>query len=203
MKITKRLLVGLLIIQWATGFSVGRAKLVHNVYQEIEACKGKLKLELLRVWGGENEEDEHKFFKLPVAVLVDKKESVYICDQNNQHIRVYDNSGESFRVIGRPGQGPGDLYGPMSIAFSPMGDLWVAEIAGRRIQCFNSSGRSKTIFRSKRFVEWIGVTSRNEIATYGRLSTFYSRKLLDIRNNKGKLLRRIGAYHDKSKVPMT
>ncbi|MCP5053280.1 MAG: hypothetical protein GY940_39305, partial [bacterium] len=91
----------------------------------------------------------------------------------------------------------------MSIAFSPMGDLWVAEVAGRRIQCFNSSGRSKTIFKSKRYVEWIGITSRNEIATFGRLTTFYSRKLLDIRNNKGKLLRRIGIYHDKSKVSMT
>ncbi|NIM11500.1 MAG: 6-bladed beta-propeller [Candidatus Aminicenantes bacterium] len=179
------------------------AVLVHNTLQEIEACKGKLHLKLIRIWGGDEEEDENKFFKTPKSIAVDADKSVYICDWHNNCIRVFDYSGKYFRTIGRKGRGPGDVFGPYSIAFSPNGNLVVNESAGRRIQWFNPEGKSKKIVKIKGFTKWIGITSKNELAVYNHQKTFYSRKLVSIYDNNGKVIRKIGKYHDKSKSFLT
>jgi len=188
-----------LLIQGITCTAADRAKLVHNTYQEIEACKDKLQLKLIRIWGGDKEEDEQKFFRFPFAIAVDAKENVYICDLYNYCVKVFNFNGKHLHTIGQKGRGPGDLVGPGDIDFSPAGNLWVAERGGRRMQCFDASGKSKTIFRHKGIPSWMGVTAKNEIAVYCHQRTFESRKLLSFYNSKGKLEREIGVYHDKSK----
>lgn len=149
---------------------------------------------------GAEEDDDWKFFSYPRAVLVDSKKSVYICDQLNHNIKIFDSSGTYLRTIGGKGRGPADLFGPFAMDFSPDGDLWVGEKGGQRVQCFIRSGKSKSIFRHKGFVWWIGVTSKNEIAVYCHSRTFESRRLLSFYNSKGEFLRDIGDYHDKSRV---
>ena len=201
MKVKRAFLLTVFIFQYVIGFAAQRAVLVHNTYQEIEACKGKLQLKLIRIWGGDEEQDEQKFFKFPEDIAVDTKESIYICDQYNYCVKVFDYTGKYLRTIGRKGRGPGDLFGPSSIDFSPSGDLWVAEMGGRRIQCFSASGKSKTIFKHKGFIWWMRATSKNEIAVYCHQKTFDSRKLITIYNSKGELQREIGVYHDKSRSP--
>ena len=100
-----------LLFHSVTFFATEKATLVHNTNQEIKACQGKLQLRWIRMWGGAEEEDEHKFFKYPVSVAVDKNNNLYICDQNNHQVRVYDLAGKYVRTIGRKGRGPGDIFG--------------------------------------------------------------------------------------------
>jgi hypothetical protein len=175
-----------------------RAVLVHNTLKVIENCKDKLQLKLIRVWGGDKEEDENKFFETPISIAVDRDHLVYICDCHRHCVKVFSNTGKYVRTIGQKGQGPGDMYGPEYITFSTEGDLLVNEGGNRRIQWFTPDGKSKHISKQIEYLDWIGVISENEIAIYAHLKTFKHKKLISIIDNKGKVLREIGKYHDKS-----
>ncbi len=181
--------------------SANRAVLVHNSLEEIEACNGKLKLEPVRIWGGDEDEDENKFFKTPISVAVDKKAGlVYICDEHSHCVRVFKDSGNYVRTISRRGRGPGDSYLPNSIAISLGGDLIVLEPTGFRIQRFSPEGKSKQIIKFNRdILRWVGVTSKNELVVYNPHQTIRTGKLLSIMDRKGKTIKEIGTYHDKSK----
>ncbi|MCP5107182.1 MAG: hypothetical protein GY950_27595 [bacterium] len=176
-----------------------RASLVHNTLDDIKVCKSKLKLKLVRVWGGADEKDEHKFFETPQRVAVDKNGLVYICDEHKHCVKVFKDSGEYVRTIGQKGRGPGDLYGPISIALSPGGDLVVHENSGWRIQRFSPDGKSKGIIKSQGMIFWIGVTSKDQLVVYDAEKTFRSKKIISICNNEGKTIRQIGTYHFQAK----
>jgi hypothetical protein len=203
MNITIKFVFALFFISYFFVHASERAVLVHNTIQDIENCKDKLQLKLIRVWGGDEEEDENKLLVTPVAVAFDKNMLIYICDLHNHCIKVFSYFGKYIRTIGRKGRGPGDLYAPSIITFSPKGELMVLEYGGRRIQWFSSEGKSKKILKCKGMPGWIGVTSQNEIAVYDSYETFIQRKLISIINNKGKVLKKIGRYHDKSKNYIT
>jgi len=178
-----------------------KAVLVHNSLEEIEACKGKLRLELIRVWGGDKEEDEHKFFTYPISVTVDKKNDlVYICDQTEHCVKVFKSSGEYVRTIGQRGKGPGDIYCPHTVSLTPGGDIVVYELGSYRIQRFSPEGKSMQIIKVKTpAFAWVdGVTSKDELLFYNTEETYQSRKLVSILDRKGNIIRKIGTYHDKS-----
>ena len=199
-KILRLLFILLNVVLFISETAADSAILVHNTLNDIEACKGKLQLKLVRVWGGVNEEDENKFFETPTDVAIDKNGLVYICDMHRHCIKVFKSSGEYIRTLGRRGRGPGDLYAPLAIALSPAGELAVAEGGGWRIQRFNSKGKSTAIIRYNWPPFWIGVTSKDELAVYNSEKTFQTKKLIFINDNKGKTIRKIGIYHDKSET---
>lgn len=176
----------------------GRAVLVRNSFADIEACKGKLELKLIRIWGGSEEQDIMKFFKTPISVAADK-ERVFICDQHDHCIKVFQRTGKYVRTIGRRGRGPGDLFIPITMALSPQGDLVVFEFGGYRIQRFSPGGKSKRIIKRKGRVWWLGVTSKDQLAVYNQTHTFQSRKLISIVDQHGTTIKEIGQYHDKAR----
>jgi len=189
----------IMVCSFLTLVAEKKARLVHNTLDEINACKGKLKLKLVRVWGGDEEEDEQKFFRTPDYVAVDKKGDIYISDSYNHHIKVFDRDGKYLRTIGRKGRGPGDLYRPRIITFSPEDDLVVLENGSLRIQYFSPLGKSKKIIRQKGCVHWFGITSKNQLLVYDHKKTFKSRTLVSMKDEKGKSIRDIGLFHDTSK----
>lgn len=200
-KIIALIFMSIIFFLCLTGDEDRRAVLVHNSRQEIDACKGKLKLELIRVWGGDKEEDENKFFKTPKDITTDKnKRLVYICDQHAHCIKVFKDSAEYIRTIGQKGKGPGDTYAPSTIALSPGGDLVVYEYGGNRIQRFGPDAKSKRIIETDISTRWVTVTSKDELVIYDPDKTFTSRKLVSICDNKGKIIREIGRYQDKSSI---
>jgi hypothetical protein len=203
MKKTKAVfLATTILILSVLAYSADRAVLVHNTNQDIEAVKGKLKLKLVRVWGGDEEEDEKKFFKSPLDIVINKEGLVYICDRYNHCIKVFERTGNYLRTIGRRGRGPGDLYMPMALALSPNGDLWVSEFGGHRLQRFDPEGKSLNIINEDGLIPWFGLTTKDQLAVYEHSRTFDSKKLVSIRDSKGKILEEIGTYHDKSKDPV-
>jgi hypothetical protein len=196
-KLKKSLLIIMILIFCIFVNATERAVSIHNNRQDITSCEGKLKLKLVRIWGGEEEEDENKFFKSPINMLIDKQGLVYICDQHSHFIKVFKGSGEYIRTIGRKGKGPGDLYGPIFMSLYPDGDLVVSEKGGLRIQHFSPKGKSKKIKKVDRYARWLGVTSKNQLVVYEHYKTLRSSKLLSIWNDRGKTIKEIGTYHDK------
>lgn len=176
------------------------ASLVHNAQKEIDSCMGKVKLKLVRNWGGDEENDEHNFFRYPYGIVIDKNDKVYISDLSNFNVKVFGREGKYIRTIGRKGRGPGDLIGPGPISIAPDGMLWVGESGGRRLQAFNMVGKSQIIIKHNERLSWLAVTNTNEIAVHSHYKTFNSRALVSIYSTKGKLLREIGKYHDPSKT---
>jgi len=180
-----------------------QAKLVHNTLGEMDASFGKLELHLIRTWGGEQEEDEHKFFDTPENMVINNENQVFICDSSNDCIQMFDETGKYLRTIGRRGRGPGDLLCPINISFHHKSGLWVMESMGRRVQCFDINGKSKAIYKLNDFYYWLGLNSKNEIAIYGKENSIKSKRLLTVRNDKWELQREIGVYHDNSVSTLT
>lgn len=89
-----------------------------------------------------NEEDEQKkviLFK-PLYYLVDKSEQIYICDAQEQTIKVFDKQGKLVRTIGAKGNGPGEFKYIISMALLPDDGLLVMDLENRRTSIFKNSG---------------------------------------------------------------
>ncbi len=72
-------------------------------------------------------------------VLVSDKGDVYVLEGAAREVRVFDSDGKRLRVIGGPGQGPGEFTTPLDIGL--LGDtLWVADIRARRLLWFGPDG---------------------------------------------------------------
>jgi len=205
MKLKKAFLIVMIAIFCCFTGAADKAVLVRNSLEEMNACKGKLRLELIRIWGGDKEEDEHKFFTYPISVAVDKKNDlVYICDQTVHCVKVFKSSGEYVRTIGRRGKGPGDIYCPHTVSVAPGGDIVVYELGGSRIQRFSPGGKSKKIIKIKNMpLAWVvGVTSKDELVFYNTDDTCRLKKLCSILDNEGKVVKEIGTHHDNAKSPL-
>lgn len=199
MNVKKVFFITLMLFLEIIVLAVPPAVLVHNTNQEIQSCQGKLKLKIIRTWGGSEEQDENKFFKYPADIKIDKYLAVYICDLYNYQVKIFKQDGSYSHTIGQKGRGPGDLVGPGSIAFSPDGNFWVGEFGGRRFQCFTPSGKSKAIIKYNGIMSWIAITHENELIVYDQRKTVEEMHLLSIYNTDGELLRKVGKYHDPSK----
>ena len=67
--------------------------------------------------GGSNAQDDHAF-GLIQDVVVDDAGSIYVLDQRNSQVKVFDASGKYVRTIGRQGQGPGEFERPMNLSLN-------------------------------------------------------------------------------------
>lgn len=176
-----------------------QAHLIRNTMEEINNSIGKLSIQPVRVWGGDEEEDEHKFFRNVSWMTFENNRAIYISDRESHLIKVFDPDGRYIRTIGRRGKGPGDLYRPGIMALSPNGNLWVHESGSRRIQCFTPKGKNIRILKALNVSRMIGMTSKNEFVVYSRQDMFRTGTLVKILDNKAKELRKIGVYHDPYK----
>lgn len=172
------------------------AAFTYNSRKDIAACKGKLVLQLVRVWGGDNEEDENKFFKSPADIRLGTNKRVYIMDQYNHRLSVFEQNGKFIRHIGQKGQGPGDLYLPGSMALFPNEDLAVYESATRRLQLFSPGGESKKILKKTQGITWLDINSKSQYVVHQRSRMLETRKLIFILDEKGNTLKEIGAFKD-------
>ncbi len=83
---------------------------------------------------------EGVLFQNPRGLAVDAKGNVYISDFDANHIKVFGPDGKFRSVLGRAGQGPGEMQGPSLLAVS--GDrLVVWEAMNRRFSILGLDGR--------------------------------------------------------------
>lgn len=81
-------------------------------------------------------------FRQPTDVTWDPQGNIYISDGYiNSRIAKYDANGDWVKSFGEPGNGPGQLNTPHSIAADAKGQIYVADRGNRRIQVFDGDGK--------------------------------------------------------------
>jgi sugar lactone lactonase YvrE len=104
---------------------------------------------LLRRWGQKGTGEGQ--FDCPGGIAIRKDGSVYVADQTNHRVQVFDRSGRFLRQWGTYGNDPGQfggkagrtsrVGGPQFLAFDADGNVWTTEAANCRIQKFTPDGK--------------------------------------------------------------
>lgn len=98
------------------------------------------------VW--ENRGAEPGEFRYPVAVTVGPDGAVYVSDQMNFRIQVFDRDGRFRRAFGQVGDTPGSFARPKGVAVDGQGHVYVVDAAFNNVQVFDSTGTLLIAFGS-------------------------------------------------------
>jgi DNA-binding beta-propeller fold protein YncE len=79
-------------------------------------------------------------FTLAVAMALDRQERLYITDEDNHRITVYDLSGNYLNKWGTFGSGKGEVNGPAGIAIDSQDQIYISDQHNHRIQIFTTEG---------------------------------------------------------------
>jgi DNA-binding beta-propeller fold protein YncE len=79
-------------------------------------------------------------FNIPFAITVSGAQEVYVTEEVNQRVQVFDTSGNFLRKWGEFGAGPGQFNRPHGVAVDLFDNVFVIEAQGQRIQKFLSDG---------------------------------------------------------------
>jgi hypothetical protein len=93
--------------------------------------------EELSVGGGDD--PETSFSEVGLFVVSDDG-AIYGLDMKARNIKVYDAEGKFVRLIGKPGQGPGELGIPGGILLTPENELMVLDASNRSLSYFTLEG---------------------------------------------------------------
>ena len=79
-------------------------------------------------------------FIWPVAMTFDSQERLFITDEHNHRVTVFDVTGKFLAKWGEAGSEEGRLNGPSGIAIDSEGNVYVADQYNQRVQKFTSEG---------------------------------------------------------------
>lgn len=91
------------------------------------------------VW--ENRGGEAGEFRYPISAAVGPDGALYVSDQMNFRVQVFDRSGAFVREFGRLGDYPGSFTRPKGIAVDSDGHVYVADASFNNVQVFDAQGR--------------------------------------------------------------
>ncbi|MEW6457114.1 MAG: NHL repeat-containing protein [Acidobacteriota bacterium] len=183
----------LFVVFTVNHFIYSSPKNVHISLTEINECEGKIKIDLIRVWGGE-EDDEAKFFKEPTDIKINKDGLFYIVDSKQNRIQVFDSTGTFIQTIGRKGPGPGEFLKPYVLSIDGKNRLIVSDIFNRRIQILDDKGKYLNSFKTKSSVYSIDVTQKGEITALEKMGKNYNDSHIVLYDFQGKMIREIGKF---------
>jgi streptogramin lyase len=70
----------------------------------------------------------------PFGIAIDRQGTLFVSDAKRQQILQLDSQGHEVRAWGKEGTGPGEFKTPHLITADRDGNLYAAEVAGRRVQ---------------------------------------------------------------------
>ncbi|MBD3413385.1 MAG: 6-bladed beta-propeller [Candidatus Aminicenantes bacterium] len=85
-------------------------------------------------------ESQELFFNIITAVRVDDAGTIYVLDMGDCQIKVFSKNGEFLRVIGRKGQGPGEMQMPSTMDLAGNERLVVYDMRKSCLSLFSFSG---------------------------------------------------------------
>ncbi len=88
---------------------------------------------------GQGEDPDQSFAEVS-AFVVDDGGNILALDFKDRKVKVYDQSGKFLRLIGKPGQGPGELGLPAGIQLTPDQNLLIQDAGNRTMSFFKTSG---------------------------------------------------------------
>ena len=122
---------------------------VHNPAEPLYPEKSVRFVEELSIHT-EDEEGNILIYR-PGSYAVDEEGDIYICDLQDQKIKVFDPSGRYIRSIGDKGEGPGEFTHLSRLKILPDGRLLTLDWEMKRISLFERDGRFLT---SHKFRNW-------------------------------------------------
>ena len=90
---------------------------------------------------GEAVGDENYMFSRIRNLAVDKNENIYVADDKEMHVKVFDENGKFLRVFGKEGQGPGEFGRIRNIQITAKNELMINDSRDRRILYFSFEGK--------------------------------------------------------------
>lgn len=98
-------------------------------------------VELKELWriGGDTD-DEDQFFGVIAQIITDEKGNVFLLDSQLARVKIFSQSGEFVREIGREGEGPGEFRFPTGMFFTKDGNLAVMQVAPGKIVLLSMEG---------------------------------------------------------------
>jgi len=126
---------------------------VHNPATPLHPTKVVIFEEEL-IYKEKDESGEIRLFK-PGRFTVDAEDNIYIGDDSDSAIKVFDSQGKYLRTIGREGQGPGEFTDIGDIFLLPNGRLLVIDFQTRRTLFFSPEGQFLSSFQLKKDFERI------------------------------------------------
>lgn len=92
-------------------------------------------------FGGAEAKPEQSFSEIG-QILLDEENNIYVLDQKDANIKIFDRAGKYLRTIGKKGQGPGELSLPDRISLmKSKKEIMVSEGARRQLAYFTSDGK--------------------------------------------------------------
>lgn len=85
---------------------------------------------------------------LPFGLAFDKKNRLFICDQNNHRVQIFDDQGNHFQSFGTKGIAEGQFYIPYSVAFDKQNRAIIIDNTCR-IQIFDEQGNHLRTFGTR------------------------------------------------------
>ena len=79
-------------------------------------------------------------FRWPVCIAFDGHDHLYVTDEQNHRVTVFDSDGQFLRKWGTRGSEDGEFNGPAGIASSPDGSIYVVDQHHARVQKFAADG---------------------------------------------------------------
>ena len=92
----------------------GTVKIIHNE-SKIWGNSPQISLELVNTIGGLDEDDDNDIFFNPFDVVLDASDNLYVLDTGHHRIQKYGPDRKYLSTIGREGDGPGELKGPVHL----------------------------------------------------------------------------------------
>jgi hypothetical protein len=117
---------------------------VHNPAIPLHPAKAVVFEEEL-IYKEKDESGEIRLFK-PGRLAVDAQGNIYIEDDTDMAIKVFDPQGKYLRTIGRKGEGPGEFTDVGDIVSLLDGQLLVIDFQARRTSFFSSEGKFLSSF---------------------------------------------------------
>jgi len=120
--------------------SVNRVQVIENSKKPAppEGTLSKMTLnEALSI--GEGEFDEDMFAEL-TSLDVDGDGNIYILDRKDKKVKIFDSAGKFVKKFGEEGQGPGEMYLPVSLQVTHNDEIVIGDAANQRLMFFSLEG---------------------------------------------------------------
>lgn len=112
---------------------------------------------------GEEEGPEEGILFLPYDIRVDSQDYIYVVDAEDMNIKVYDQSGNWIRNVGRRGQGPGEYTRISDFDVSQDGRIFISDIRQHRVSILRADGTFVSSFLVKRGCDRLRVDEAGRI----------------------------------------
>ena len=117
----------------------GAVRVQNGVVGQLRRSVDWRPVELLRL-GAVDDSDLNYVFGDVWDVTLDGKGRLYVLDRQSKNVRVFAETGEHIRTLGRGGGGPGEFNNPIGLTWDGNGHLWVVDVHNARYSVFDTSG---------------------------------------------------------------